>query len=75
MMFRRTRSAPQGMRGLRISFRLATLAIGLTYVLATTDTIKTVQMAIGALTKVGAMIEAAGASTKPDKQHAGSKND
>lgn len=62
MMFRRLRSAPRSFLG----FRAITFAVGLTYVLATTDTIKTIQIALEAINKLGAAIETlAGASPQP----------
>jgi len=68
MRFRRLRSTPRGILG----FRAITFAVGLTYVLATTDTIKTIQMALDAINKLGAAIEAvAGASTKPTTEIVG----
>jgi hypothetical protein len=63
--FRRARSGPRSVTG----FRAATFAIGLAYILASTDTIQTIKMALEAINKLGESIQiVAGASPKPPSQ-------
>lgn len=63
MMFRRLRSMPKRYLG----FRALTLGVGLTFVLATTDTIKTLQMALEAVNGLGEAIESVVGTSKPPK--------
>lgn len=69
MMFRRLRSSPRKVIGLRA----AAFVLGLAYVLASTDTISTVGMALDAINKLGEQIHAV-AGTTPRIERAG-KND
>jgi len=68
-MFRRLRSSPWKV----IGFRAAAFALGLVYVLASTDTVHTVRMALDPISKLGEQIQAV-AGTTPRIERAG-KND
>lgn len=68
MRFSRMRSMPRHV----LAFRALTFAVGLAYVLATTDTIKTIQIALGAVQKLGVVIETlVGDSPQPPTEDAG----
>lgn len=55
-----------------LGFRVLTFVVGLTYVFATTDTIKPFQIAFDGLRKLGAVIEPlVSASEKPPTESAG----
>jgi hypothetical protein len=61
MMFRRLRSTPKAYLG----FRALTFAVGLIYVLATTDTVEMLRLALDAVNALGEAIEAVTGSSNP----------
>lgn len=69
MMFRRLRSSPRKV----IGFRAAALVLGLVYVLASTNTVQTIEMVFNLINKLGEQIQAVSGTTPRMKEQ--EKND